>query len=58
MGNTCDVTEQQPERRLCATVESNFLQTFGVRPARAVISRLKTMRAAPVPSDINDLEHP
>jgi predicted permease len=33
VGITCDVTEQQPERLLCATVESNFLQTFGVRPA-------------------------
>ena len=30
-GHTCDVTEQQPERLLCADVESNFLQTFGVR---------------------------
>jgi len=33
VGRTCDVTEQQPERLLCATVESNFLQTLGVRPA-------------------------
>ena len=33
VGDTCDVTEQQSERLLCATVESNFLQTFGVRPA-------------------------
>ena len=36
IGNTsgmCDVTEQQPERLSCVTVESNFLQTFGVRPA-------------------------
>jgi len=30
---TCDVTEQQPERLRCAKVESNFLQTLGVRPA-------------------------
>jgi len=30
---TCDVTEQQPERLRCARVESNFLQTMGVRPA-------------------------
>jgi predicted permease len=30
-GDICDVTEQQPERLLCATVESNFLQTLGVR---------------------------
>jgi putative ABC transport system permease protein len=30
-GDTCDVTEQQPERLLCAAVESNFLQTLGVR---------------------------
>jgi predicted permease len=29
----CDVTEQQPERLRCAQVQSNFLQTFGVRPA-------------------------
>ena len=33
MGDTCDVTEQQPERLLCAEVESNFLQTLGVRVA-------------------------
>ena len=33
VGNTCDVTEQQPERLLCARVESNFLQTLGVRIA-------------------------
>jgi hypothetical protein len=33
VGSTCDVTEQQPERLRCATVESNFLQTLGVRPA-------------------------
>jgi putative ABC transport system permease protein len=32
-GRTCDVTEQQPERLLCAAVESNFLQTLGVRVA-------------------------
>jgi predicted permease len=32
-GDTCDVTEQQPERLICTRVESNFLQTFGVRPA-------------------------
>ena len=31
--HTCDVTEQQPERLLCADVESNFLQTLGVRVA-------------------------
>src|SRR5262249_19244469 len=31
--DTCDVTERQPERLLCANVESNFLQTLGVRPA-------------------------
>jgi putative ABC transport system permease protein len=31
VGDTCDVTEQQPERLLCAAVESNFLQTLGVR---------------------------
>jgi putative ABC transport system permease protein len=30
-GDTCDVTEQQPERLLCAAVESNFLQTLDVR---------------------------
>jgi predicted permease len=30
-GDTCDVTEQQPERLLCASVESNFLQTLDVR---------------------------
>jgi len=29
--DTCDVTEQQPERLMCAAVESNFLQTLGVR---------------------------
>ena len=28
--DTCDVTEQQPERLQCAAVESNFLQTLGV----------------------------
>jgi predicted permease len=33
VGSTCDVTDQQPERLRCATVESNFLQTLGVRPA-------------------------
>src|SRR5688572_15006597 len=33
VGNTCDVTGQQPERLRCATVESNFLQTLGVRVA-------------------------
>jgi putative ABC transport system permease protein len=33
MGDTCDVTEQQPERLRCTSVESNFLQTFGVEPA-------------------------
>jgi predicted permease len=32
-GKICDVTEKQPERLFCATVESNFLQTLGVRPA-------------------------
>src|SRR5262245_28717942 len=31
--DTCDVIEQQPERLLCAKVESNFLETLGVRPA-------------------------
>jgi putative ABC transport system permease protein len=31
--DTCDVTEQQPERLRCIKVESNFLQTMGVRPA-------------------------
>ena len=31
--NTCDVTDRQPERLLCADVESNFLQTLGVRVA-------------------------
>ena len=31
--DTCDVTEQQPERLGCAKVESNVLQTLGVRPA-------------------------
>jgi predicted permease len=31
--DTCDVTEQQPERLVCAKVESNFLETLGVRPA-------------------------
>jgi predicted permease len=33
VGYTCDVTEQQPERLRCAAVESNFLQTLGVRVA-------------------------
>jgi predicted permease len=32
-GKICDVTEGQPERLFCATVESNFLQMLGVRPA-------------------------
>jgi hypothetical protein len=32
-GGPCDVTEQPPERLLCARVESNFLATLGVRPA-------------------------
>jgi len=32
-GEPCDVTEAQPERVLCAEVESNFLQTLGVLPA-------------------------
>jgi predicted permease len=32
-GDACDVTEQQPERLVCTAVESNFLQTMGVRPA-------------------------
>src|SRR6185503_2572057 len=31
--DTCDVTEQRPERLSCIRVESNFLQTMGVRPA-------------------------
>src|SRR5688572_26298373 len=30
-GNPCDISEQQPERVLCAQVEGNFLQTLGVR---------------------------
>jgi predicted permease len=30
--DTCDATEQQPERLRCAKVENNFLQTMGVRP--------------------------
>src|SRR5262245_35873746 len=30
-GEPCDVTEEHPERLLCAEVESNFLQTLGVR---------------------------
>ena len=30
---TCDVTEQRPSVCVCPTVESNFLQTLGVRPA-------------------------
>ena len=29
----CDLTEQPPERLLCARVENNFLATLGVRPA-------------------------
>lgn len=29
----CDVTEQPPERLLCARIEDNFLETLGVRPA-------------------------
>jgi hypothetical protein len=33
VGEPCDVTEQQPERLFCADVESNFLETFSVRPA-------------------------
>lgn len=28
----CDVTEQPPERLLCAKIEDNFLATLGVRP--------------------------
>jgi putative ABC transport system permease protein len=32
-GATCDVTEQPAERLVCPTVESNFLETLGVRPA-------------------------
>jgi predicted permease len=31
--DTCDVTEQRPERLRCARVENNFLETMGVRPA-------------------------
>src|SRR5262245_17004955 len=31
--DTCDVTEQKPERLRCVKVENNFLQTMGVRPA-------------------------
>lgn len=30
--STCDITERQPEHLPCTSVESNFLQTFGVRP--------------------------
>ena len=30
-GDTCDVTEQPPELLQCAAIESNFLQTLGVR---------------------------
>src|SRR5262245_22052426 len=33
VGNTCDVTTEQPERLRCATVESNLLETLGVRPS-------------------------
>jgi predicted permease len=33
LGKICDVTEQQPERLFCSTVECNFLKTLGVRPA-------------------------
>jgi putative ABC transport system permease protein len=33
VGETCDITEQQPERLLCASVESNFLETLGVKVA-------------------------
>jgi hypothetical protein len=33
VGSTCDVTEQPAERLVCPTVESNFLETLGVRPA-------------------------
>ena len=32
-GKICDVTESRPERLFCAEVESNFLETLGVRPA-------------------------
>jgi predicted permease len=31
--STCDVTEQPAERLVCPLVESNFLETLGVRPA-------------------------
>jgi putative ABC transport system permease protein len=31
--DTCDVTEQKPERLRCVKVENNFLQTMGVRLA-------------------------
>ena len=31
--DTCDVTEEQPERLRCAKVENNFLETLGVRLA-------------------------
>ena len=33
VGSTCDVTEQPAERLACPLVESNFLETLGVRPA-------------------------
>ena len=33
VGSTCDVTEQPAERLVCPLVESNFLETLGVRPA-------------------------
>jgi predicted permease len=33
VGTPCDVTDQHPERLLCASVESNFLRTLGVRVA-------------------------
>jgi hypothetical protein len=49
MGNTCDVTEQRPERLRCTTVESNFLQTFGVRPTLGRDFTPKTTCAARCP---------
>ena len=54
-GNTCDVTEQQPERLLCADVESNFLQTFGVRVVLGRdFTREDDVRGAPPVAIIGD----
>jgi putative ABC transport system permease protein len=49
-GDTCDVTEQHPERLRCASVESNFLQTLGVPVAlgRDFTSEDDVRNAAPV----------